>query len=102
MMRPELDIDLYSDAAIADPYPLYRTGRALGPAVWLSRHEAWAIGRFHDVRAALLADDALVSGRGVAMNDLVNGQGTRVTLTSDGDVHHQLRKVLMKPMTAGA
>ncbi len=101
MRRPTLATDLYTDAAIADPYPLYRTIRDLGPAVWLSAHEAWAIGRFDDVRAALRADDVLVSGRGIAMNDLVNGQAARsprVTLVSDGEVHRQLRTVLMKPM----
>jgi cytochrome P450 len=100
--RPELADDLYGDAAILDPHPLYRRIRDLGPAVWLRAHGAWAIGRFHDVRAALLADDVLVSGHGVAMNDAVNSAGGRVTLTSDGDVHRQLRGVLMRPMTASA
>ncbi len=38
--RPQLDVDLYSDAAITDPYPLYRTIRDLGPAVWLTAHDA--------------------------------------------------------------
>jgi cytochrome P450 len=52
MTRPALDGDLYGDAAIADPYPLYRAIRDLGPAVWLRRHEVWAIGRFDDVRAS--------------------------------------------------
>src|SRR5512132_470774 len=103
MMRlPELDADLYTDAAIADPYPLYRAIRDLGPAVWLPAHGVWAIGRFHDVRAALRADRVLVSGRGIAMKDLVNGQVSRVTLTTDGDVHRQLRAVLMKPMMPSA
>jgi cytochrome P450 len=98
MARPELATDLYTDAAIADPYPLYRTIRDLGPAVWLAAHDAWAIGRFDDVRAALRADDVLVSGHGVALNDMLNAEGSRVTLTTDGDVHRQLRAVLMKPM----
>src|SRR5262245_27807432 len=102
MARATFDADLYSDAALADPYPLYRGIRDLGPAVWLSAHEAWAIGRFDDVRAALRADDVLVSGHGVAMNDLVNVTGSRVTLTTDGDVHRQLRAVLMKPMMPSA
>lgn len=96
--RPELDTDLYSDAAIADPYPLYRVIRDLGPAVWLRAHGVWAIARFNDVRAALRADHILVSGRGVAMNDLVNSNVSRVTLTTDGDVHRRLRSALMKPM----
>jgi cytochrome P450 len=102
--RPEFAADLYSDAAILDPHPLYRAIRDLGPAVWLSVHGTWAIGRFVDVRAALRADKALISGRGVAMNDVVNKQNEegRVTLGSDGDVHRQLRGVLMKPMMPSA
>src|SRR5215470_4269849 len=96
--RPELDVDLYSDAAIADPYPLYRAIRDLGPAVWLSAHEAWALGRFDDVRAALRADDVLVSGRGVALNEVVNGTDARTTLASDAALHRRRRGVLVKPM----
>lgn len=46
--RPELDADLYGDEAIADPYPIYRTIRDLGPAVWLRAHDAWAIARFEE------------------------------------------------------
>jgi cytochrome P450 len=102
MGAPSLDTDLYTDAAILDPYPIYRAIRDLGPAVWLTAHGAWAIGRFDDVRAALRADGVLVSGHGVAMNDLVNVDGSRVTLSTDGDVHRQLRSVLMKPMMPSA
>ena len=100
--HPEFDADLYTDAAIADPYPLYRAIRDRGPAVWLSTHDVWAIARFNDVRAALRADRALVSGRGVAMNDLVNSNASRVTLTTDADVHRRLRTALMKPMMPSA
>ena len=100
--RPELDIDVYSDDAIVDPYPLYRRIRDCGPAVFLSRHDAWAIGRFTDVRAALRADDVLISGHGVALNDVVNDQPAIATLTSDGDVHRKRRGVLMKPMMPSA
>ena len=70
--RARFDADLYTDAAIAD-----RAIRDRGPAVWLDAHDVWAIGRFADVRATLLADVVLVSGRGVAMNDMVNGHKTR-------------------------
>ena len=100
--HPEFAADLYTDAAIADPYPLYRAIRDLGPAVWLSAHGVWAIARFSDVRAALRADGVLVSGHGVAMNDLVNANPARVTLTSDADDHRRLRKGLMTPMMPSA
>ena len=100
--RPRFDGDLYSDAAIADPYPIYRAIRDLGPAVWLGAHGVWAIARFRDVRAALRADQVLVSGRGVALNDVVNANVSRVTLTTDGHVHRTLRRALMQPMMPSA
>lgn len=96
--RAVFDADLFDDAALADPYPLYRTIRELGPAVWLSAHEVWAIGRFDDVRRALRADGILLSGHGVGLNDMVNGQPGRVTLTTDGEVHKRLRAVVVSPM----
>ena len=96
--RPELPIDLYSDAAIRDPHPLYRAIRDRAPAIWLPAHEVWAIGRFEDVRAALRADGVLVSGRGVALNELVNGQPAVTTLTSDGELHRSRRAVVIRPM----
>ena len=54
------------------------------------------------MRAALRADHILVSGRGVALNEPVNSHVTRVTLTTDGDVHRRLRSALMKPMMPSA
>jgi len=100
--RPELALDLYTDEAIRNPHPLYRAIRDCAPAVWLPAHGVWGIGRFEDVRAALRADSALVSGRGVALNELVNGQPAVTTLTSDGELHRKRRAVLMKPMLPSA
>jgi cytochrome P450 len=100
--RPELAADLYSDAAILDPHPLYRAIRDLAPAVWLPAHGVWALGRFADVRAALRADEVLVSGRGIALNEAVNATPSRTTLASDGELHRGRRAVLMKPMLPSA
>ncbi len=98
----ELDLDLYADAAILDPYPLYRRIRNAAPAVYLPAHDCWAIGRYADVRAALRADEVLVSGSGIALNDIVNGQPAITTLTSDGALHRRRRGVLMRPMMPSA
>jgi len=100
--RPTLDADLYTDAAIVDPFPLYRAVRDRAPAVWLAAHDVWAIGRFDDVRAALRTDDVLISGRGVALNPFVNQQSAGTTLASDGELHRVRRGLVMKPMMPSA
>jgi len=69
--------------------------------VWMPRWKLWAIGRFDDVRAALRADDVLISGKGVAANDLLNGGPSAITLTSDGAVHERRRATLITPVSPG-
>jgi cytochrome P450 len=101
-IRPELSLDLFTDAELRDPYPSYRAIRDLAPAVWLPKHEVWAIARYQDVRAALHDDDVLVSSQGVALNAFLNGQQGTTTLMSDGEAHRKRRSVLMKPMMPGA
>jgi cytochrome P450 len=100
--RPTLADDLYTDAAILDPFPLYRAIRDRAAAVWLDAHGVWALGRFADVRDALRADGVLVSGRGVALNDPVNQLAGETTLASDGDAHRLRRGLVMKPMMPSA
>ena len=101
-IRPELSLDLFTDAELRDPYPTYRAIRDLAPAVWLPKHEVWAIARYQDVRTALHDDDVLVSSQGVALNAFLNGQKGTTTLMSDGEAHRKRRSVLMKPMMPGA
>ena len=99
MKTPSLDIDLFSDEAIANPYPVYQLIRDAGPVVWLSQYDHWAISRYEDVRAALRADNTLLSGEGVAMNDVLNNSGGKHnSLVSDGDEHRKLRSAVIKPM----
>lgn len=99
---PTIDIDLFSDEAIADPYPLYEKIRNSGAVVWLQHYDMWAISRFEDVRAALRADEVLLSGKGVAMNEELNSTGNTNSLISDGDEHRRLRRAVMKPMMPAA
>jgi hypothetical protein len=40
---PESDLDLFSDAALLHPYPLYGEARAAGAAVWIRRLKAFAV-----------------------------------------------------------
>jgi cytochrome P450 len=43
---PAYDVDFWSDELILNPYRHYDAMRALGPAVWLSRNNAWALTRY--------------------------------------------------------
>lgn len=90
--------DLYARAALCDPLPFFREIRDAGPAVFMPRRKMWAIGRFDDVRAALKADDVLVSSQGVAANAMINGASSPITLTSDGETHMRRRRVLTQPV----
>jgi len=55
------DIDLYSDAALLDPFPLYKQLRDTGPAVWLSRYDMMVLSRYKDVTEAMRPNKSVKS-----------------------------------------
>ena len=62
---PSTDVDLWSDAVLADPYPTYRQLRDTGPVVWLNRYGIAAFPRFAEVRSALARWQDYTSAEGV-------------------------------------
>lgn len=94
--------NLYSAAAIADPYPVYRELRALGPVVWLARHRAFALTGYDECKRTLLDDGTFVSGKGVALNPVANRCSRGTTLNSDGDDHANRRKLVAHRLTPRA
>jgi cytochrome P450 len=93
---PRLELDLFSEVSLVDPYADYRTVRETAPVVHLSRPDVYAIGRFKDVQAALRAADILISGEGVGFSKAFNVTGG--VLQSDGDLHRRLRTAMMQPL----
>jgi cytochrome P450 len=91
---PELDVDLWSDGVLADPYPTYARLRALGPVLYDRAHDAYVLPRYHEVRTVLQDWETFSSAHGIALNDRANSLGGRGVLTSDPPVHDELRKVL--------
>ncbi len=91
---PEYHADIYSRAAITDPYPHYQRMRDLGPVVWLAKHKLYALSRYAECKAALLDDKTFRSGKGVALNPIANYLSRGTTLNSDGVEHDQRRKLL--------
>jgi cytochrome P450 len=95
---PFLDLDLFSDASLQDPFPTYRCLREAGAVVRLRRPDVYALGRFADVQAALRAPKRLISGEGVGFNDLFNARKGMNVLQSDGELHARLRSTVMRPL----
>ena len=97
---PVSDIDPYSDATLMEPWGAYRELQDLGPAVWLSRYQMFALTRYDSVMRALSDGKTFSSASGVMMNDDMNRVLRGNTLCSDGEHHSGLRGIIMKPLTA--
>jgi len=100
---PIYPADLFSDAALRQPFDHYRSIRDLGAVVRLARPDVYAIARFADVQQALRSPEVLVSGKGVGFNEIVNAPSDRPrTIQSDGERHTRLRSVIAKPLMPSA
>jgi len=91
---PVSAIDLYSDAALLDPYPVYRALRDLGSAVYLERIDAYFIGRFQDVRTALNDWQSFSSDKGIGLNPQINAAWDEALICQDPPVHTERRKLM--------
>lgn len=96
------DGDLYADEVIRDPYPVYAQLRALGPVVWLSRHQVYALPRYAEVASVLRQPKRFISSRGVSLNERTNRLLVGSTLNSDPPEHDRTRSVTAEPLLPGA
>jgi cytochrome P450 len=96
---PISTLDLYSDQALLNPWPLYHELREMGPIVWLEKYGMFALTRYDIVVKALRDWEAFPSSFGVMMNEDMNQLLRGNTLCSDGDAHNQLRRVVIRPVT---
>lgn len=96
---PVADIDLWSDEALADPYPLWAELRALGPVVRLNSYGFYAVPRFAPARAVLANWQDFSSARGIMLNEQINQDQAGATLHSDPPLHDLLRKIISRPLT---
>jgi len=98
---PVSDLDLFTDEARLNPYPLHAQLRALGPVVYLSRHDVYALSRYEQVRDVLGNWELYSSAEGVFMNPQLNEQLKGViTLFLDPPEHTAVRKALGRPLRA--
>jgi cytochrome P450 len=99
---PSSSIDLWSDAVLADPYPVYTKLRDTGPVVWLEEHGVAALPRYEETAAALSDWRHFSSAQGVGIDETINGSMGESVITSDPPLHDGYRKPLADQLSPGA
>jgi cytochrome P450 len=87
-------IDLFSDAALEHPYPLYKELRDLGPAAYLTRHDVWFLGRHEQVRKALADWKSFTSAKGIGLNPVINQAWAQALICIDPPAHTKMRMLI--------
>ncbi|HEY0297539.1 MAG TPA: cytochrome P450 [Bordetella sp.] len=95
---PELDIDPYEDAVLESPFAMFEAIRQ-APAVYLKRHDVYAIGRHREVQAAMKDWQTFSSTGGIGLTD-VRKPDTWRARSPIGDVdppdHTKVRTVMQR------
>jgi cytochrome P450 family 109 len=101
MQVPQMDVNLYDPAIVADPYPFYEEIRGLGRVVWNDRLTCWMVPGFDDCTVALTDGGQHFSP--------MNGDPALITwfdapnmMMVDGSEHLRLRRCLAPLFTRQA
>jgi cytochrome P450 len=96
---PALDIDPFTEAVLADPYPFHELLRDTGPVVRLTTYDIYATGRYDEVKTVLADHERFMTSAGTGMYDLRKPGAWRPKsplLETDPPEHTQLRTVLTR------
>ncbi len=99
------DLDPFSEAFLADPYPHHERLREAGTVVRLDRYGLWAMARHAEVRAALDDWRTWCSGAGVGLADFRKETPWRppsLLLEADPPAHTGRRAVMMRILSRPA
>lgn len=99
MSCPEIDIDLWSDDILADPYSVYAELRERAPVLYMPAHDAYAVTRYDEARTVLQDWRTFSSAQGVGMSPEMNAKHGGI-LTTDPPEHDALRGVLNTQLLA--
>lgn len=94
---PVLDDDPFSTATLGNPLPFQERLREAGPVVFLAKYNAYAIGRYEDLSAAVANWQDLSSGSGVGLNEPWRARGL---LQMDPPEHDAPREVLQSILSS--
>jgi cytochrome P450 len=94
---PYLDVDPFSMAFFADPYPTHERLREAGPVVYLDKWNVYGVARYAEVHAVLNDPATFCSSRGVGLSDFAKEKPWRppsLILEADPPAHGRTRAVL--------
>ena len=94
---PVLDDDPFAPEVLADPLPFQEKLREAGAVVYLSKYNAYGIGRHEPLAAAVANWQELISGQGVGLNEPWRARGL---LQMDPPEHDAPREVLQEILSA--
>jgi cytochrome P450 len=98
----EVDVDVWSDENLRDPFPMYAELRSIAPVVRLAKHDMYAVTRYAEAREMLQDWESFTSAKGVGMGPLINARGGRGVIASDPPIHTSRRKLLNSQMLPAA
>jgi cytochrome P450 len=97
-VAPSLNVDPFSDAFLADPYPDHERLRAAGPVVWLETYGIYASARHAEVQEALQDWRTFSSAAGVGLANIRKEapffRPPSLVLEADPPLHDRTRPVL--------
>ena len=99
--RAESNIDIWDDAVLLDPYPVYAALREQAGVVYLPQNDLYVLTRYDVIRDAL-NDPQTFSSTSLGFNPMVNEALQGTSLASDPPVHTQLRATLSENLTPRA
>jgi cytochrome P450 len=95
---PTIDVDLWSDDVLTDPYETYARLRGVGPVLYDVDRELYVLTRYDEIRAAVQDWETFSSARGIGVGARGNRHAGNGILTSDPPRHEQLRKVMNRKL----
>ncbi|WP_009478418.1 cytochrome P450 [Rhodococcus sp. JVH1] len=102
---PGTDIDPFSDAFLADPFPFLEELRSLGDVFFLRKYQVWGVARHSQVTAVLQNPGVFSNAAGVGYSNLKKEEPWRapsIILEVDPPVHTTTRGILTRVLSPRA
>lgn len=102
---PVLDIDVFGEEFLADPYAFHPSMREAGPIFSLPQYNLLAMARHAEVSVALKDWETYISSRGVGLSDFATEKPWRppsLLLETDPPVHDRTRSLMAKIVSINA